>query len=494
MEHELIARFLDSPYELSVDELDRLILSLRTDSALARDVRSLLMTDDLIGRALAADRADFAGQVRQRLQDIHGRVAKQFEKNVLRLVAQDKREDNVWGRRWAVGLLAAAAALLVAVGVWWQGQAPVVEGNQGMVAVVEAKLTVESLNGDVVVVRDGRSRKSAVGMDIKGGELIRTGSKAWAVLAYAGESSRVKVLGDTDLARPVGSTTTAAGKRLRLENGRIDATIAHQATGLRMAVETPLALATVVGTKFSMLSQQGRDRIDVDEGMVELMTLASGRKVVVEKDLYGVVREGSADPSVYGRILLSDNFDQGLTQWDVFREVDGVMKPADQKILSRVMTVNRTDGKGGKSLMVDARNLGPNEWIIMIFKQATRVDAALARVDYKVEEVNKQGQFDLTVHIRERYESVGKKFYPVQHRIGTWTRAETEWEQIVAASGDCQVSRRMLWDGKIGFEEKRLVHGAKPVDVYMQIGFRGCLARVDDAVVLTTEPMSLRQE
>jgi len=168
--------------------------------------------------------------------------------------------------------LAAAAAVLAAVGVWWMvgGRSSVVGGQ------VIAR--VEKVSGFSVQV-SGKSRQElAVGDEVRAGTRIETGKDGAVTLAWVGEKTGVEIGERSTL--NIQRSTSKSGTRLDLNVGRLTATVAKQAPDKPFVVETPRARVTVVGTKFALMAVPGFSRVDVEEGRVKMEALADAEKAV----------------------------------------------------------------------------------------------------------------------------------------------------------------------------------------------------------------------
>ncbi|HLF94761.1 MAG TPA: hypothetical protein VJB14_14950, partial [Planctomycetota bacterium] len=105
MSEPLIARWLEDRDGLTEAEAAELLGLLRSDPSLAARVREQLILDDALSRRLALDRADFSGQVAQRLRTAGDGDA--FLESTLRGARRGERSS------WRSWLLEAAAALLL---------------------------------------------------------------------------------------------------------------------------------------------------------------------------------------------------------------------------------------------------------------------------------------------------------------------------------------------------------------------------------------------
>ncbi len=184
--------------------------------------------------------------------------------------------------------LAAAASILVFLSVHtWR--APADAGR------------LQSIVGEVSMVRDGHGRVAAVGLDLVSGDGIHVPAAGRATVVLI-DGSDVTLEGGTDLV----IAATAEGMRASLAHGELRVVAAHQRQGQRLVISTPVAEAIVVGTRFSLEHDGTTTRLIVEEGQVRLRRLADGAtvpvaahrqaKVVTGADGTGLPVEPAYDP------------------------------------------------------------------------------------------------------------------------------------------------------------------------------------------------------
>ncbi len=152
---------------------------------------------------------------------------------------------------WSFG--AAAAACLVLVGLHSYFQRAAV----GSLADLRAQVTVE---------RGGAKWPAVSGWMLYPGDIVRVPAGGAASLAWAGEATRLDLAPGAELRL----FNPMWGKRLLLETGALEASVASQARWRPMIIATPQAEAKVVGTRFSLSATLARTHLEVLEGVVRL--------------------------------------------------------------------------------------------------------------------------------------------------------------------------------------------------------------------------------
>jgi hypothetical protein len=143
-------------------------------------------------------------------------------------------------------------------------------------------------SGEVVVQR-GRQRVPVTsGFVLRGGDVLQTSARATAALACFGEKTELYLEGDTVLKL----VTARKGKRLELDQGRVDAAVARQRPGHPMILATRQARATVLGTRFSLIAKTASTWLTVSEGSVALTRLADQQSVRVGLGEWAVAARG----------------------------------------------------------------------------------------------------------------------------------------------------------------------------------------------------------
>lgn len=180
--------------------------------------------------------------------------------------AGTRREGRPFGLlKWAalaacLVALAAVMAALVNRDARTRRIAEIYVAGQG----VQVTRAGELLKGDEIGLRPG--------------DEIATATNKMATIVYQHESTRIELQPGTIVV----FEDATQGKRFKLRSGTIEARVAPQPAGLPMTVETPQAVATVLGTEFVMRADQHATKLDVLEGKVELACRLTGRKVKVK--------------------------------------------------------------------------------------------------------------------------------------------------------------------------------------------------------------------
>ena len=170
------------------------------------------------------------------------RVAAKGKNGRRQNAAQPRASAQVLAWPGRIGL-AAAASLLAALGLglWLSRTDPEMPLAHGAVA------RVESVQGTAFRIQDIAPQRRALkaGDEIREGMRIETSVNSAVKLAWIEEATRVEVAGNSKL-------ETRNSKRAFLYQGRLTAQVAEQPTARPFEVETPHALATVLGTRFRL--------------------------------------------------------------------------------------------------------------------------------------------------------------------------------------------------------------------------------------------------
>jgi ferric-dicitrate binding protein FerR (iron transport regulator) len=170
------------------------------------------------------------------------------------------------------GILAAAAALLMAVGLYWSGFLRTAIELPPVAA-------VERVRGDVRIASIGSEEAASEGMSIAAGQGITTrGPGSLAVVRYA-DGTELEVGGGTAIGR---LDDPPSGKEVTLTRGTLRAWVAPQPPGRPMTLSSPLARATVLGTRLRLVVDPAAStRLEVEEGKVRLTRTADGAAIDV---------------------------------------------------------------------------------------------------------------------------------------------------------------------------------------------------------------------
>jgi ferric-dicitrate binding protein FerR (iron transport regulator) len=170
------------------------------------------------------------------------------------------------------GILAAAAALLLALGLSWSG-------FLRTAAELPPVAAVERVRGDVRITSNGSEEAASEGMSMTAGQGIATrGAGSIARVRYS-DGTELELGGETAIAR---LDDRPAGKEVTLTGGTLRAWVAPQPPGRPMTLASPLARATVLGTRLRFVVDRATStRLEVEEGKVRLTRTADGAAVDV---------------------------------------------------------------------------------------------------------------------------------------------------------------------------------------------------------------------
>jgi hypothetical protein len=127
---------------------------------------------------------------------------------------------------------------------------------------------LEAVAGEVTLERVGQLSPAAAspGTRLQPGDALLTGSNGTVAITFGQEQSRFNLGSEASLKL----TRLAGGKRFELRSGRLDADVARQRPFAPLVVTTPNAMATVIGTRFTVTATSNRTQLDVVEGTVRL--------------------------------------------------------------------------------------------------------------------------------------------------------------------------------------------------------------------------------
>ena len=195
-----------------------------------------------------------------------------------------------------LGLALAASLALVGVALWFWVQ--------------PAKLArLSNLEGSLTIKRGSRTFAAQPGDSLRVGDRLVTAANSRASFKYLGEETEIALESVTQLRLD----RQRGGKRLRLDQGTFEASVAKQEPGMPLRLETPQAEAIVVGTRFKLLAADASTRLEVFEGAVSILQSFENPSLLVSAGHGATVVPGQ--PTT--RQKLSDS--RGtilLEQWD----------------------------------------------------------------------------------------------------------------------------------------------------------------------------------
>ncbi len=272
----LVAAFLDG--EAGPEDREAFLGALQTDSAFARGVAGLLVTERLL-RLQASDGEAFAREVLERL----GPAPRSIERRVVRRVRRP------W-IPWAV----AAGALVAAATVIVLDRARVPDPPAATVA-------LEAVEGPVEVFSAERWHPASPSPTYAAPARFRTGSGSRAVFRFA-DGSRLTLRAESEIRELL-------DRRAALERGGLFADFRPQPASRPASIRTPHGEVTVLGTRFRLDVDDRHTRVEVEEGRVratradrESVEVGEGRFAVVEPGVELVarpVRVGSGIVALY---------------------------------------------------------------------------------------------------------------------------------------------------------------------------------------------------
>lgn len=236
----LVDRYLDG--ELTDAERQRL----SDDQELAKRFIAELRFQGRVGGLLRQDGKELLGHVEDAL-DLD-RSSGLADRVLARLNPQRTR---LWWRLAAGALIAASVTVVV-------------------------MFSLGSSTGVVAAVADGLNTTSEK-VDLKPGSQLSLSVNQEAQVAFK-DGTRMD-LGATSSVRLAG--IDKAGARIELKNGSLSAEVTKQPKGSHFQVETPDALLTVLGTKFTATRMPWGTRVEVTEGRVRTKRGIDGSEVEI---------------------------------------------------------------------------------------------------------------------------------------------------------------------------------------------------------------------
>jgi hypothetical protein len=123
-----------------------------------------------------------------------------------------------------------------------------------------------------------------IGQLLQSGDILRTSGGTTAVVTFGPEKTRF-ILGPGTELQLIG---VSRGKHFHLALGKLEATVVHQRPFKPMIIDTPQAVARVLGTKFTLSLTTNATRLEVTEGEVRLIRLSDDKPVQVPAGEYTV--------------------------------------------------------------------------------------------------------------------------------------------------------------------------------------------------------------
>jgi ferric-dicitrate binding protein FerR (iron transport regulator) len=188
-----------------------------------------------------------------------------------------------WWRRHAwVGL--AAAIVLISVAAFFFLSQPAAGTPVACLQGMDAGTNVE---------RGGGMVPARAGMVLYAGDVVSLSARASATVDYADHTRLVLTAAARVALQSAGAVNPAGapGKRVFLERGVLEATVARQPAGQPMHFRTSQAEAIVRGTQLKLALSSAATRLEVIEGVVELVR--NNEKATVHAGEFAVAQEGA---------------------------------------------------------------------------------------------------------------------------------------------------------------------------------------------------------
>lgn len=257
----LLARYLEGA--LSAAERETLLAELRRSPAAAARFQEMVELNALL-RAAAHEKEAFAKAVRKQIDTGSDAQARKFSGTTIQTIrdsgaAQRRADESRKFRKGRFIVLASSAAALVAISVLaWNWQS----GDT-------SKLRVKSLLGTVTVLRSGKNIAAERGTKLSAGDALKLEGIASATLVYPDKTElELSAHAELKFLSGTGGAGEPSAKSLQLSAGTLSAQVPPQPANSPMTLQTPHALATVVGTQFELNVKEKSTRIDVSEGRV----------------------------------------------------------------------------------------------------------------------------------------------------------------------------------------------------------------------------------
>jgi len=276
---------------LAPEERERLETQLAGDETALRSVLEQERLDAALHAMFggAAERA----QVKQAiLEVVSGTSYQDIKSNVMHEIATPRFSFRDWRAGWRgvlAGGLAAAACAALAFLLWPRAEtvSPIQFAELG------------DVRNAVVVVRAGGEFAAKDGAALQPGDTVRVGDGA-ATVALA-DGTRLEMAAGTELvwspgcSRSNGQPAKAGtpNKEFLLVTGRLAARVVKQPVDRPLTIRTPLAVARVVGTEFTLDAAPRATRIEVSEGLVKMAHTSVDSAVEVAGGEFAVAMPGS---------------------------------------------------------------------------------------------------------------------------------------------------------------------------------------------------------
>jgi hypothetical protein len=384
---------------------------------------------------------------------------------------------SLWQSRWFWSTAAAAAALVACVGgvnLWQARQAE---------KLVVATLVEARGKCSVFSVQVSGSPASGVRSPttLRPGTRLSLGPDGYAKLAYADGTivelgkNTAMTLGAGQGSRLFGLIREWRGKRIQLDTGTLSARVAKQKIGEAMALATPHATATVLGTMLQLAVTTNSSLLSVQTGQVAFATatqqevVSAGESAQVQDGVLRKVVEppvppaaaGSADQD--GTILFQDSFAEGFGKWNLYtKQSDGSMQPTTKQACPdiRIVKVER----GGKSVpvaeLVGKAPGGPRVGMVTETVK-TKADAYVCAFEYTYDGPLRRAMEGLEIGMQCRIR-------PQARPAGEWNQVRWECTRAPDVQGNPCLAAKLYFNGELIGETAFLTSG-EGVNVMLEV-------------------------
>ena len=263
MTREELVRLAEEYRDGGISEADaqRLADGIRTGGSEAEAILDELEFGGVISQALDDSGSEgFVRTFRERLRAEDGAedFTTKFRNKHLKRSSRRKR-TSVRRRKtgsWFLPIVLAASLALAVGAIWW---------SRGNVQTEPTFAMLMDVRGNVMIERDGRATTATSDASLLSSDRLKLGTDGFAAVVFE-DGTQIHFNSDSKAALKA----DAGAKRLELNSGTLQATVAKQPQGKPMLFVTPHATATVLGTSFRLVSQSNGTRLDVTEGNVRL--------------------------------------------------------------------------------------------------------------------------------------------------------------------------------------------------------------------------------
>ncbi len=151
--------------------------------------------------------------------------------------------------------------------------------------VVRPLAEITQASGGVLLLRNDRAIVATAGVELRAGDVVRTGVRGSAILQLTNERTSIDLQQGVDLA--------LSPKAFTLNVGRIEADVAPREPWRRLLFRTPHAQAEVIGTRLVLAVSKVVTRLEVSRGKVRLSHATRDQSVLVDAGYFAEACRGS---------------------------------------------------------------------------------------------------------------------------------------------------------------------------------------------------------